>query len=37
VATAIVDADPTLAQHAGLRDEIALLLTPADAEYLFKS
>ncbi|MFM9085008.1 MAG: DNA helicase RecG, partial [Acidimicrobiia bacterium] len=37
VATAIVDEDPTLERHAALRDEIALLLTPADAEYLFKS
>jgi ATP-dependent DNA helicase RecG len=37
VAAAIVDADPTLERHAQLRDEIALLLTPSDAEYLFKS
>jgi len=37
VATPIVDEDPTLERHAALRDEIALLLTPVDAEYLFKS
>jgi ATP-dependent DNA helicase RecG len=37
VAAAIVDADPTLERHVQLRDEIALLLTPSDAEYLFKS
>lgn len=33
----IVDADPTLAGHAGLRDELELLLSPEDEEFLFKN
>jgi ATP-dependent DNA helicase RecG len=33
----IVDADPLLEQHRVLRDEIDLLLSPEDAEFLFKS
>jgi len=37
VAFAIVNDDPTLAAHADLRDEIAILLTPDEAAYLFKS
>jgi len=37
VAFALVDADPALAGHALLREEMALLLEPAEAEFLFKS
>ncbi len=33
----IVDADPGLAAHPDLRDELDALLTPDDAEFLFKS
>jgi ATP-dependent DNA helicase RecG len=33
----IVGADPALAAHAGLVDELDLLLAPEDAEFLFKS
>jgi len=33
----IVDADPLLERHRVLRDEIDLLLSPEDAEFLFKS
>ncbi len=36
VAFHIVDADPTLAKHAALRDELDLLLSPEDEEFLFK-
>jgi ATP-dependent DNA helicase RecG len=37
VAFAIVDADPNLARHDLLREEMALLLEPAEADFLFKS
>jgi ATP-dependent DNA helicase RecG len=37
VAFEIVDADPTLADHAVLRDEIKLLVDEEDREFLFKS
>jgi len=37
VAFAIVDADPTLAGHEILRDELRLLVEPEEAEFLFKS
>ncbi|MFP5318032.1 MAG: ATP-dependent DNA helicase RecG [Acidimicrobiia bacterium] len=37
VAFALVDADPTLAGHALLREEIGLLIDPEEAEFLFKS
>ena len=37
VAFALVDADPTLAGHAVLREELGLLLDPDEAEFLFKS
>lgn len=33
----IIDADPTLANHPELRDELELLLSPEDEEFLFKS
>ena len=33
----IVDADPTMVNNAGLLDELDLLLTPEDAEFLFKN
>ena len=33
----IIGADPTLKQHRVLRDEIELLLTPEEEEFLFKS
>jgi len=33
----IIDADPTLASHPELRDELDLLLSPEDEEFLFKS
>ena len=36
-AFAIVDADPTLAAHQDLREELELLLSPEDEEFLFKS
>ena len=36
-AFSIVDADPTMVNNAGLLDELDLLLTPEDAEYLFKN
>ena len=37
VAFALVDADPGLSSHALLREEMGLLLEPAEAEFLFKS
>jgi ATP-dependent DNA helicase RecG len=37
VAFEIVDADPLLERHEVLRDEIDLMLSPEDAEFLFKS
>jgi ATP-dependent DNA helicase RecG len=37
IAQSLVDADPLLKQHSQLRDEINLLLSPDDLEYLFKS
>ncbi|NBO55801.1 MAG: DNA helicase RecG, partial [Actinobacteria bacterium] len=37
IAQNLVDADPLLKQHSQLRDEINLLLSPDDLEYLFKS
>jgi ATP-dependent DNA helicase RecG len=37
VAESIVDADPQLAEHEGLRDEVGLLLSEDEGEYLFKS
>ena len=37
VAFAIVDADPTLAGHELLREEMRLLVEPDEAEFLFKS
>ncbi len=37
VAFAIVDADPTLAGHEILREELGLLVEPEEAEFLFKS
>ena len=37
IAQRMVDADPLLKENALLRDEINLLLSPADLEYLFKS
>jgi ATP-dependent DNA helicase RecG len=33
----IVDDDPGLARHVDLADELDLLLSPEDAEFLFKS
>ncbi len=33
----IIDADPTLSVHVGLRDELELLLSPKDEEFLFKN
>jgi ATP-dependent DNA helicase RecG len=36
-AFAIIDEDPTLKKHKVLRDEIELLLTPEEEEFLFKS
>jgi ATP-dependent DNA helicase RecG len=36
-AFSIVDADPTMVDNAGLLDELDLLLTPEDAEFLFKN
>ncbi len=36
-AFSIVDADPTLVNNVGLLDELDLLLTPEDAEFLFKN
>ena len=36
-AEAIVDADPQLAEHEGLREEVGLLLSEDEGEYLFKS
>jgi ATP-dependent DNA helicase RecG len=33
----IVDADPQLAEHEGLREEVGLLLSDDEGEYLFKS
>jgi ATP-dependent DNA helicase RecG len=33
----IVDSDPTLTTHAALMDELGLLLSPEDEEFLFKS
>jgi ATP-dependent DNA helicase RecG len=37
VATEIIDADPLLSHHEGLRDEIDVLLTARDEEFLLKS
>jgi ATP-dependent DNA helicase RecG len=37
IAEAIVDDDPQLAEHEGLRDEVGLLLSEDEGEYLFKS
>jgi ATP-dependent DNA helicase RecG len=37
VAFSIVDADPTLARHTDLADEVALLVDEDEAEFLFKS
>jgi ATP-dependent DNA helicase RecG len=37
VAFALVDADPTLARHGLLREEVGLLIDPEEAEFLFKS
>jgi ATP-dependent DNA helicase RecG len=37
VAFALVDADPVLADHPVLADEVRHLVAPDDAEYLFKS
>jgi ATP-dependent DNA helicase RecG len=37
VAFSIVDADPTLARHTDLADEVALLVDEEEAEFLFKS
>ena len=37
VATEIIDADPLLSKHEGLRDEIDVLLTARDEEFLLKS
>jgi len=37
IAFAIVDSDPTLADHDVLRDELELFLEPDEAEFLFKS
>jgi ATP-dependent DNA helicase RecG len=37
VATALVDRDPVLADHAELADEVKLLLSEDEGEYLFKS
>ncbi|MDQ3897827.1 MAG: DNA helicase RecG, partial [Actinomycetota bacterium] len=37
VAFALVDADPTLAGHPVLREELGLLMEPEEAEFLFKS
>ncbi len=36
-AFSIVDADPTMVNNPGLLDELDLLLTPEDAEFLFKN
>jgi ATP-dependent DNA helicase RecG len=36
-AEAIVDADPQLVEHEGLREEVGLLLSEDEGEYLFKS
>jgi ATP-dependent DNA helicase RecG len=33
----IVDVDPQLAEHEGLREEVGLLLSEDEGEYLFKS
>ena len=33
----IIDADPTLFANAPLRDELDLLLSPQDEEFLFKN
>jgi ATP-dependent DNA helicase RecG len=37
VAFEIVDADPELAGHAGLADELALIFSESDEEFLTKS
>jgi ATP-dependent DNA helicase RecG len=37
VATALVDRDPVLADHVDLADEVKLLLSEDEGEYLFKS
>ncbi len=36
-AETIVDADPQLAEHESLREEVGLLLSEDEGEYLFKS
>ncbi|HXB37181.1 MAG TPA: ATP-dependent DNA helicase RecG [Acidimicrobiales bacterium] len=36
-AESIVDVDPQLAEHEGLREEVGLLLSEDEGEYLFKS
>jgi hypothetical protein len=33
----IIDSDPTLKSHNEIRDEIDLLLTPDEEEFLFKN
>ena len=37
VATTLVDEDPQLEAHLGLADEVKLLLSEDEGEYLFKS
>ena len=37
VATKIIDADRTLKRHPLLRDELRLLVSKSEAEYLFRS
>jgi ATP-dependent DNA helicase RecG len=37
VAQSVVDEDPQLASHPGLADEVRLLLSEDEGEYLFKS
>ena len=37
VATRIIDADRTLKKHSSLRDELRLLVSKSEAEYLFRS
>ena len=37
VAEALVDADPQLRSHEDLADEVRLLLSEDEGEYLFKS
>jgi hypothetical protein len=35
-AFAILDKDPTLAQHAELADELSIFMAPEEKEFLFK-